>query len=282
MTAANFPQALKLVLAQEGGWSNHPQDPGKATMKGVTQAVYDAYRDKRGQAKRSVRSVTNAEVEAIYRKGYWDLIRGDDLPIGVDAALMDYAVNSGPGKAVKDLQRGLGCRVDGLVGPQTLEQVVAADDDKLINDLCDRRLRFLKSLKIWKDFGRGWTNRVLTVRTTALAMLRAEPVVIAPPPAAATATQAAAKAPVAQQAQLKTAEGQGLSCLAAGTGGEKLRQLAEQVHGHVSMDTMLGRFAFAAFTLLIVLGGGLVAYSYVGRIREKGGLGGFIGSVFRP
>jgi lysozyme family protein len=283
MTAANFPASLKLVLVHEGGYVNHPADPGGATMKGVTQAVYDAYRRRGGEALRSVRMITNVELQAIYRDQYWRTIHADEMPEGVDYCLFDYAVNSGAGRAVKDLQRALGCKVDGVVGMGTLSALAAADDARLVNDVCDRRLRFLKSLRTWKIFGKGWAGRVAGVRASALAMAAGHPT---PAPAPVTAAPeavaaAAVKAPEAAQAQLKTAEGAGLTITAAGVGGEKVRQFAETVQPHMGMDTILGRLAFVAFTLLMLIGGALIGYAYISRIREKGGLGGFIGSVFK-
>lgn len=284
MTASNFSAALKLVLVHEGGYVNHPADPGGATNKGVTQAVYDGFRARRGDAARSVKQITNAELETIYRDQYWRTIYADEAPTGVDYCLFDYAVNSGPGRAAKDLQRALGVKVDGIVGMGTLAALAAADDARLISDICDRRLRFLKSLKTWKTFGNGWANRVAGVRAAALSMVEGEPVAPVKPivtPAPAVAVSAAVKAPEEQQAHLKTAEGSGLSLAAAGAGGEKVRQFAESVQPHMGMETVMGRAAFAVFTLLMLIGGALVGYAYLRRIREKGGLGGFIGSVFK-
>jgi len=287
MAASNFQAALKHVLKHEGGYVNHKDDPGGETNFGITIAVYRGFRERKGLAARSVKAISQAEVAEIYRNQYWHTIHADDLPDGVDYCLFDYAVNSGPGRAAKDVQRALGVKVDGVIGMNTLTATKAADDAKLINDVCDRRMRFLKSLRTWKTFGKGWTRRVEGVRAAALAMVEgASDVVLtkaplpAPPGPAAVAAMAV-KAPEAQQAQLKTAEGAGLSITACGVGGEKVRQFAESVQPHMGMESMLGRLAFAAFTILMLLGGALVAWSYIGRIKEKGGLGGYIGSVFK-
>lgn len=286
MTASNFDACLKLVLAHEGGFVNHPQDPGGATNRGVTQAVYDAYRAKRGSEPRSVRDITYPEVQSIYRAGYWLPIRADEMPAGVDYAVFDFGVNSGPGRAVKDLQRALGTKVDGVVGVNTLALLTKADDEKLIADICARRLKFLKSLRTWKTFGKGWERRVRDVEAAALAMARQEPGTAAltagPAPSAKIAVQAAVKAPEAAQAQLKTTEGQGLSMTAVGAAGEKVRQMADGLNAHVGLDTILGRLAFVGFTLLMVIGGVMIAIPYLTRLKEKGGLGGLVGSVFKP
>lgn len=300
MTSANFKPGLKLVLAHEGGFSDHPKDPGGATMKGVIQSVYDAYRTRKGLPLRSVRLITQAELEDIYGSQYWKTVHADDLPAGLDYAVFDYAVNSGPGRAVKDLQRCLGVKVDGVIGMGTLAAVRGAADlgeEKLIEDYCQRRMKFLRSLKTWGTFGKGWKRRVLGdmdtaeqgdcgVQDFAVMMARNDlaypiPKAQLPAPIGAKEDEVAGKGEEAQQAQLKTAEGAGLTCAAAGAGGTQVKQLAESVQVHMGMDTILGRLAFVVFALLMLVGGVLIGYSYIGRIREKGGLGGFVGSVFK-
>lgn len=280
MTTENFARALDLVLQHEGGYSDHPADPGGATMKGVTQRVYDAYRASKGQEARSVARITEAELKAIYERQYWDAVRADDLPLGVDYAMFDYAVNSGAGKAVKDLQRALGCRVDGIVGVGTIKASQDADDARLINDLCDRRLRFLKSLKTWSTFGKGWGRRVAGVRAAALNMAAGaeEPVSFITMPLAGPA--ASAKAPEASQAQLKTADGAGLSATTAGATGQTVMERAQEVQPHIG-DTILGRAAIALFVLLMAAGIGLLLWAQFKRVKEAGGLGGYLGSVFK-
>lgn len=165
----NLDNALKWVLAHEGGYVNHPKDPGGATNMGVTQRVYDGYRARRGLHKQSVRAITADEVAEIYKRQYWDAVKADDLPSGVDYAVFDYAVNSGPGRAVKDLQREVGATVDGVMGFRTLAAVQQQDPFDLIERLCNRRMRFLKSLRHWGTFGRGWTARVMGVKDGAQA-----------------------------------------------------------------------------------------------------------------
>ncbi|MGA0561683.1 glycoside hydrolase family 108 protein [Ancylobacter sp. VNQ12] len=161
MTASSFDEALKRVLVHEGGYANHPADPGGATMKGVTQRVYDSWRRRQGKAPRAVRQIAADEVKAIYRAQYWDVIRADELPPGVDYFAMDGAVNSGPSQAVKWLQRALGVAADGQVGAVTLAALKAhPDHDALIADMAKRRLAMLKGLKTWKTFGAGWSRRV--------------------------------------------------------------------------------------------------------------------------
>lgn len=166
--APTFALALKAVLIHEGGYVNHPRDPGGPTMKGVTQRVYDGYRKRRSRPVQSVQFIEPAEVEAIYRQLYADAIRFDELPPGVAYVVFDGAVNSGPAQAVKWLQRALGCaRIDGQIGEETLGRIASwpgKNYDRLISAVLDRRLAFLQALKTWPTFGKGWTSRVAGVR----------------------------------------------------------------------------------------------------------------------
>ncbi len=135
----------------------HPRDPGGATDRGVTQRTFDAWNLKQGKPKRPVRWITKHVVEQINEFQYLDAVRAADLPAGLDYAMADYAVNSGPGRAAKDLQRTLGVQVDGVIGVQTLAAVTKADTAGLIQHLCKRRMRFLGGLKHWDTFKGGWT-----------------------------------------------------------------------------------------------------------------------------
>lgn len=166
---ANFEKALTLVLEHEGGYVNHPKDPGGATMKGVTQAVYDAYRKLRGRGVQSVKLISDEELRAIYKFQYWDKVQGDFLPAGVDYAVFDFAVNSGVSRAAKYLQAVLGVAQDGQIGAKTLAAITSPANT--INALCDRRVGFLRNLKTFLTFGKGWTRRVQGVRAHALEMV---------------------------------------------------------------------------------------------------------------
>jgi lysozyme family protein len=165
MTSQVYAKALKHVLVHEGGKVDDPQDPGARTNQGVIQRVYDGYRARKGRARRDVWLMGPAERDEIYRFQYWDVIRGDELPAGVDYVVFDGAVNSGPTQSVKWLQRALGgVMVDGQIGEATLAAVAAhPDHDALIAAICVRRVAFLKALKTWGRFGRGWARRVAGV-----------------------------------------------------------------------------------------------------------------------
>jgi lysozyme family protein len=166
MTASGFGRALPRVLAHEGGYVNDPADPGGATNKGVTYRVYDAYRARKGLPTQDVRNISPAEVADIYRLQYWNAVHGDELPPGLDYVLFDGAVNSGPSQSIKWLQRALGnVVVDGQIGQATLAAVMAhGRPADLVDAVCDRRLAFLRALKTWPRFGKGWSARVEAVR----------------------------------------------------------------------------------------------------------------------
>lgn len=176
MTATNFAACLSVTLGYEGGYSNNPADPGHATDFGVTQAVYDAWRRSKGEFVQSVRAIEPAEYQAIYRMQYWDAVRGDQLYIGLDLAMFDDAVNSGPVTAIKALQRALDVSVDGQFGLETLGALgKVTDKAALIQTICNERVSFWRSLSTWRIFGRGWSARGNGIQAKALAMLRSSP-----------------------------------------------------------------------------------------------------------
>lgn len=167
MAKESYELALTYVLVHEGGYVNDADDAGGPTNKGITQGVYDAKRRKNGQQPRPVRAITAAEVAEIYHDQYWVPIRGDALPVGLDYVVFDYGVNSGTGRAIKDLQKTLGVKADGVIGEMTLAAVAEREVVELIEAYIARRMKFLQSIKArkgqggWPKFGRGWTRRVL-------------------------------------------------------------------------------------------------------------------------
>ncbi|WLJ71093.1 hypothetical protein [Sphingomonas phage Kimi] len=286
MSSANYDKALPLVLAHEGGFVDHPKDPGGPTNKGVTQRVYDAYRTNIGLAKRSVRLIETGEVRQIYRDQYWNLVSADQLPEGLDYAVFDYAVNSGVGKAVKDLQRELGVGVDGVVGELTIRAAKGVNDlEDLIVRYCNRRLSFLRSLKTWATFGKGWKRRVdgdfdgfkegdrgvldysiLMVRNAGPAV-RSEPVPL--PAAIGTKTgEENGKGLGSDQAITKTPEGIGAVVAGIGVSGQTVIAAAEQVKPHIN-DTFIGKLALAGFVILMLAGVGLLVFNFLERRKER-------------
>ena len=169
MTASNFARAFALTLKHEGGYVDHPSDPGGATNLGVTIGTLSLWLG-RPASKSEVRALTRDTVAPIYRKNYWDRIRGDELPAGIDYAVYDFAVNSGPKRGAQALQRAIGVADDGVIGSVTLANVAARPVDQIVQRICDDRMTFLRRLSTWKTFGKGWTTRVQGVLREALAM----------------------------------------------------------------------------------------------------------------
>jgi lysozyme family protein len=169
MATTNFDYCERTVLAFEGGKVNNPNDPGGRTNEGVIQRVYDGWRRRKGLPLRSVYEMEAAERDDIYRNQYWVAVRGDELPAGVDLAVYDGAVNSGPAQATKWLQRALGVAVDGHIGEATLRALDECTDiDALIVAICARRLAFMQALRTWPTFGSGWAKRVAAVQRASL------------------------------------------------------------------------------------------------------------------
>jgi lysozyme family protein len=163
----NYPQALKQVLKYEGGYVDHPKDPGGPTNKGITQAVYDSWRKTQNLPTQSVRNINDSEVAAIYKNLYWDRISGDLLPSGVDFAVFDYAVNSGVSRAAKTLQAVVGVTQDGQIGPATIQ----ATKTYVAMSVTNKRLAFMQSLSIWSTFGKGWSARIADVKAQIIALV---------------------------------------------------------------------------------------------------------------
>lgn len=170
-----FAVCLPRVLKHEGGNVDHPSDPGGRTSRGITAERWAEWRKTHPGLPADVWDAPQAEVEAIYREKYWDVLWCDRLPVGVDYAVFDFGVNSGPARSAKFLQEIVGSEADGEVGPNTVAATKAADPAGVIKRLCDDRMDFLQGLSTWGTFGRGWTNRVNDVRRDALADADAAP-----------------------------------------------------------------------------------------------------------
>jgi len=164
-----FDRCMDVTLKWEGGYVDHPRDPGGATNMGITHITLAAWRGRR-VTKAEVRALTKAEAKEIYRARYWDKVRGDDLPPGLDLVAFDGAVNSGPRRGAEWLQEALGVTSDGVIGPKTIAAAQAADPAMTINVATDIRLSFLMRLNTWNTFGEGWGNRVADIRANALRM----------------------------------------------------------------------------------------------------------------
>lgn len=167
---ASYEKALERLLQHEGGYVNHPSDPGGATNFGITIHDYRRY-VKPNATPADVKAMHLDEAKAIYKAKYWDALKCDDLPAGLDYAVFDFGVNSGVFRSAVFLQRILKVVDDGFIGPKTLEAVNNADREELIKDFCDARLKFLQGLRTWPTFGKGWGRRVAEVRAASLDMV---------------------------------------------------------------------------------------------------------------
>ncbi len=233
MAASSYDRALARVLKHEGGYTNHPSDPGGPTNFGITIHDYRRYIKKSGTAS-DVRNMKLADAAKIYRSRYWDALRCDELPAGLDYAVFDYGVNSGIGRVPKVMARLLGQGAGSTMTDAVIAATRKANPQTLIARLCDERLAFLRSLKTWPVFGAGWGRRVSEVRRDALAMVRGVPLAApaspaggkgsVPAPKLARKTSAAASiAAGAGAAQVAHASGASLSLvLALAAGGVAL------------------------------------------------------------
>lgn len=168
MSSLGFQASLPFVLRWEGGFVDHPADPGGRTNRGVTQRVYDAWRRRQGLPQRDVKAIEEAEVASIYESGYWIPPRCDLLERQLDLMQFDTAVNMGPGRAVRFLQSAVGCGVDGDFGPATECAVAAADLGDTITRYCSTREAYYRGL-VDKNpklgvFLKGWLNRLNALR----------------------------------------------------------------------------------------------------------------------
>jgi lysozyme family protein len=151
----NFDLAFKMLLQHEGGFSNHAADPGGATRFGITEAVARevGYRG-------DMRELPLELAQRIYKDRYWDAVRADELPESVRYVVFDAAVNSGPRQAIRWLQRAVGAKDDGVIGPVTLGLVRDTNQEKLVRVYLAERLRFMSTLSNWPAFSRGWARRI--------------------------------------------------------------------------------------------------------------------------
>jgi len=165
----NWDACFAMVIKHEGGFVDHPRDPGGMTNLGVTRSAWQGYLN-RDVTEAEMRALTPEVVKPFYKSLYWDRIKADSLPSGVDYAAYDLAVNSGPHRAAQYLQQIAGVTVDGMIGPKSLEAIKACDAKETADAICDMRLDFLKKLSTFGTFGRGWTDRVGKVKAKAISM----------------------------------------------------------------------------------------------------------------
>lgn len=169
-----FEPAVSLILKHEGGFSNHPKDPGGATNMGITQKTLDSFNRRFPGCgfPSSVRDLKVEQVKTIYRIDYWDVCRCDELPPGLALSVFDMCVNAGPGRATRILQQVLGVHADGKIGPITLAAAANTRAPE-IYAYANKRMEFYKSLSTFETFGRGWTRRTEETLTEALKLYEA-------------------------------------------------------------------------------------------------------------
>ena len=166
----NFDKCLEMILHHEGGYVNHPKDPGGETNLGVTKRVYEEW-----GGQKNMKDLTVEDVAPIYKKNYWGRAKCDQLPSGLDLAVFDWSVNSGVGRAVKKLQKMIGTVADGGIGPNTLksleEYIRHHGLETTIENYKDIRQAFYRSLSTFNTFGKGWTKRNNETLEAALKMI---------------------------------------------------------------------------------------------------------------
>lgn len=173
MSATNFDNCLNVILHHEGGFSNHPADPGGVTNLGVTKKAYEAYVG-RTVTVNEMKALTVSKVKPFYKTQYWDKVKCDQLPPGLDLCVFDFAVNAGVSRAARLLQRMVGSLEDGQIGPVTLKRiadaVAAKGVDSLITSYQNMRQSYYESLSTYRVFGKGWSRRVKEVEAAAKKM----------------------------------------------------------------------------------------------------------------
>lgn len=163
----SFETVVHMVLEHEGGYVNHPSDPGGETKYGISKRAYPDV---------DIAELTEEDAASIYKRDYWDRIKGDDLPAGVACVVMDYAVNSGISRASKALQSVCGIsNGDGIIGPASLNAVwvtVKNDgEESVVSAVTEQRQEFIRSLSIYKTFGKGWERRITETHEKAMELL---------------------------------------------------------------------------------------------------------------
>ena len=163
----SFSTVIKMVLEHEGGYVNHPSDPGGETKYGISKRAYPEV---------NIADLTEEDAEEIYFSDYWSRIKGEELPAGVACAVMDYAVNSGISRASKALQSVCGiANGDGIIGPATLNAVWTTvkntSEEDVINAVTEQRQGFIRGLSIYETFGKGWERRITETHEKALGLV---------------------------------------------------------------------------------------------------------------
>lgn len=270
-----FHDALAHVLVHEGGKVDHPRDPGGRTNKGITQRVYNSWRTKSRLSVRDVYQISYTEVQAIYRAQYWATIHGDELPPGVAYVVFDGAVHSGTKQSAKWLQRALGfdkSQVDGVIGSVTISATQQhPDHDALIARIIERREVFLRALKTFATFGKGWLRRIKSVRETgqAWAMGSVGPAVEYIPGADQKASIDDAKSPPSKSPGDLAAGGGGATTIGGGSLDQVLNGAKEQLEPFVSFGWVKGIVVTIVIIGIVVTAAGFAYRWWADREAKK-------------
>ena len=155
----NFDSSLEAILAHEGGFSNHPSDPGGMTNLGVTRKVWEEWVGRK-VSENEMRKLTPKLVAPLYKARYWDAVKADQLPAGIDYLMFDFAINAGVSRSLKTAQKVVKVVEDGVIGNKTLAAINEYDVNKFVTDFSAAKENFYKSLPTFQTFGKGWIRRV--------------------------------------------------------------------------------------------------------------------------
>lgn len=269
----SFEKCYLVTRKYEGGNIDHPRDPGGRTSRGVTQKTYDAYRRNKGQATRDVYLAADTEVKDIYKTQYFDEVRGDELPAGVNLCCFDTAINSGANRAIRLLQASLNARqnarldVDGQLGMKTIDAVMGNNDnDALIAEFGRRRQGFFRGLRTWSTFGRGWTARNTNCVKIAQAWASGS---VAPKPVPVASLMGNSKAADNDIAESRVTPTQGIATAGTGTllttGAKAIQDTASSIEP-LAQAAEVVMYLFIALTVIGLLIGAFGAY---GQWKER-------------
>jgi lysozyme family protein len=257
MSAESFDKWYVRAREYERGHDDDPRDPGGRTAEGITQREYDVWRAKHGLPKQDVFNISEDEVRIFY-KLYWDRVRGDELPAGIDFVAAEGSLNSGPSQSAKWLQRALKMNnVDGEIGPATIAAANAdTDNDLIVADYCARRLAFMKGLKTWGHFGKGWSARVANSLKCGQALAQGsvppDPVALRQLGGAAKASPLSIKQPLIPVSTVQVGN-------AVGVVGSTASTIAAQAQPLADVAPIFQK-VFIGLTMVSIAAGGLVFF----------------------
>jgi lysozyme family protein len=163
----DFSEAVRIIFHHEGGFVNHPEDPGGSTKFGISQKSYPHI---------DIHALTEDEAREIYHKDFWLSLKLDRLPPKLRLLIFDCAVNQGPARAIMYLQRACGAPTDGKIGPVTLQLVPMFSEGFLVDSIARQRLQSYIRHPKWSVFGAGWASRLQDVVLRSLVTQESLPV----------------------------------------------------------------------------------------------------------